>query len=326
VTGVLPAQPSTPPIEAGTSSPAGVAPTAVAVVPDVTSTPVSDAVTIDALTSTVDQVASAPAPVTATAPTTVQGVAEPDTTPVPAVPELVAPVPAVIASPLQLTAPIPDFIVSLQNLLTATTAAVAGLATLPSDLASLFGLTWTAPVSSGVGTVGRSAAAGSPVASPWQIVQLPTGTPGVTYTTTAVTGATAASPTGASPIDLVAALGRASSESGSVGVAPNDAVPAGLKAFFGPAGGLVALVAVSLSMLALAALPGVAGLLASVAAGMRIGYRQAKSRMAMRSSGIARFAVEGPLGVVRSGHLVAFRPRTANVARHRATRNLSSVA
>jgi hypothetical protein len=320
VTGVLPAQPPTSPIEAATPSPAGIVPTAAAVVPDVT--PVSDP-----LTTTVDQVAPAPAPVTTTALTTVQGVVDPVTTGVGALPDPMAPV-SVIASLPQLTAPIPDFIVSLQNLLTATTDAAAGLATLPSELASLFGLTWTAPVSSGAGTRGPLVAAGSPVASPRQIVQHVSGTPSVTDTTTAVTG-----PTAASPIDLVAALGRASSESESARVAPNDAVPARFEAFFGAAGGLVAIVAVSLSMLALAALPGAAGLLASVAAGMRIGYRQAKSQMAIRSSGIARFAVGGPVGIVRSGNLVAFRPRTANVARRPANiarrpvaRNLSSVA
>jgi hypothetical protein len=117
------------------------------------------------------------------------------------------------------------------------------------------------------------------------------------------------------PIDVTAALGLASATSTSARVAPSDVVPGGLQAFFQSAGGVIAIVAVSLSALALAAASGVAGMLASTAAGVRIGYRQAKARMALRASGIARFAVGGPVGVVRSGTLVAFRPRTANVAR-----------
>ncbi|VEG43801.1 Uncharacterised protein [Mycolicibacterium flavescens] len=69
------------------------------------------------------------------------------------------------------------------------------------------------------------------------------------------------------------------------------------------------LVPASLTALAAVALPGVAALLIVAAAGIRVGYRQAKAAVALRASGIARFAGPGPLGVVRSGSMVALRQR-----------------
>jgi hypothetical protein len=80
---------------------------------------------------------------------------------------------------------------------------------------------------------------------------------------------------------------------------------------------------VSLSALAAFALPGVGGLLIICAAGMRVGYRQAKAALAVRSTGIARFARQGPLGVVRSGSLVGLhsrRPRALRVVRPEVSR------
>jgi hypothetical protein len=69
----------------------------------------------------------------------------------------------------------------------------------------------------------------------------------------------------------------------------------------------VVLVSVSLAALAGAALPGVGGLGIFTAAGVRVGYRQAKAGLALQPPGIARFARPGPLGVVRSGSLVEVR-------------------
>ena len=65
----------------------------------------------------------------------------------------------------------------------------------------------------------------------------------------------------------------------------------------------------SLIVLIVAALPGLGGFLIITGAGMRIGYRQAKFSFAMRSSGLARYVRPGPLGVVRSGGLIAVRTR-----------------
>jgi len=71
------------------------------------------------------------------------------------------------------------------------------------------------------------------------------------------------------------------------------------------------------SMLALAALasPGVAGLLLLSLAGMFVGYRQARAASMLRAVGIARFVKAGPLGVVRSGGLVALHARSSTAPR-----------
>ncbi len=74
------------------------------------------------------------------------------------------------------------------------------------------------------------------------------------------------------------------------------------------------LVPVSLWALTTAALPGLGGLLIITAAGVRIGYRQAKAGFVMRATGIAHFAGPGPLGVVRSGSFVELSPRTLRAA------------
>jgi hypothetical protein len=70
------------------------------------------------------------------------------------------------------------------------------------------------------------------------------------------------------------------------------------------------LVPVSLWALTAAALPGLGGLIIITAAGVRIGYRQAKAGFALHASGIAHFAGPGPLGIVRSGSFVELSPRT----------------
>jgi hypothetical protein len=286
VTGVIePApRPLAPTNDTVALNPADVAPTAAAV-------PVVDALasTVNQVASTVDQVASVPASVSTTALTTVQSVVDPVMS-------------GVASLPTNLTAPIPDVISALQSLLTATTDAVTQFTALPTDLASLFGVTGTTPTTGSLGGGGSLVASGWPLAAtPLQLIQL-------------LTDSTIAAPLPmvVPLIDVTTALGLAST---SAAAASSYTVPGGFEAFIQSAGGLIAIVAVSLSALALAAASGVAGMLASTAAGVRIGYRQAKARMALRASGIARFAVGGPVGVVRSGTLVAFRSRTANVAR-----------
>ena len=73
---------------------------------------------------------------------------------------------------------------------------------------------------------------------------------------------------------------------------------------------------VSLAVLAALALPGAGGLTILTAAGVRVGYRQAKAGFVVRTAGIAGFARPGagPLGVVRSGSVVV-RPRASPVVR-----------
>lgn len=78
---------------------------------------------------------------------------------------------------------------------------------------------------------------------------------------------------------------------------------------------------VTLAELALAALPGAAGLLFFFATGISLGHRQAKFGFAMASSGAVRFAVRGPLGVVRNGSSVSVHSRrSASGARSDAKR------
>src|SRR6185437_16959851 len=61
--------------------------------------------------------------------------------------------------------------------------------------------------------------------------------------------------------------------------------------------------------LATVALPGAGGLVVLTAAGVHVGYRQAKAGFVVQAAGIGCFARPGPLGVVRSGSLVVVRPR-----------------
>lgn len=69
------------------------------------------------------------------------------------------------------------------------------------------------------------------------------------------------------------------------------------------------LVPLSLWALATGALPGLVGLIVVFGVGARVGYRQAKAGFALSVAGIGRFAGPGPLGVVRSGSLVAVHQR-----------------
>jgi hypothetical protein len=66
---------------------------------------------------------------------------------------------------------------------------------------------------------------------------------------------------------------------------------------------------VSLKDLALAALPGIAGLMFLFALGVGLGHRQARFTFSLDTGGALRFAVHGPLGVVRSGQLISVRTR-----------------
>ena len=67
---------------------------------------------------------------------------------------------------------------------------------------------------------------------------------------------------------------------------------------------------VSLKDLALAALPGIAGLLFFLATGVGLGHRQARFSFALETSG-ARLAPRGPLGLVGSGSRVRMRSTTS---------------
>ncbi len=226
--------------------------------------------------------------------------------------------------------PVRDAITSLQTMLTTVVGAVSQV---PSDFYAMLGI----PVSSGppqslIGGSGTltsrtvNAPTGGPLVAPHGVeaphdvapadgslfgTMAPGPAPGKVTTSGAV-----------QPLSV----------SGTVPLAP-AAAPASARSIFEHVIEAV-LVPASLTALAAVALPGVGALLVVAAAGVRVGYRQAKAGLALRASGIARFAGSGPLGVVRSGSMVALRqrargPRTKRAVcpeAERAARGLERVA
>ena len=186
-------------------------------------------------------------------------------------------------------------------MLTSATGAVAPVTQIPADFAALFGTAGVPP------TGGRPNGV-----TPWPSTttlteSVPTARPfagerGVIGTD----GTAAATATPAS--GATHAIAEASSVNANARSKPGDAMSEGLRTFFHSYGALV--IAASLSALAAAALPGLIAFLLPTVAGVGVGYRQAKAGLAVRASGIARFAGSGPIGIVRSGSFVALRSGT----------------
>jgi hypothetical protein len=285
------------------------------------------------VTDVVAPVNKAVAPVTdAVAPATNAVTPVPDVVaPVPdvvaPVPDVVAPVPDVVAPVPGVVAPVPDVagllqnvvrsvlspvaqgsdvIAAIQQMLTSVAGVVVPLTQLPSDLSALLGVP-------GVEPSGRhSAAAYAPMlAAPLGPSHLPLGPPlaGIPGLPLAGNAIGAASLGG---IATTTRLGAESSAPEKAPLAPNGATSRNKQSFFQKAVRDV-LIPASLSALAAMALPGVGGLLVLTAAGVRVGYRQAKAGFAMRATGVARFAGPGPLGVVRTGSSVVVRPLALRV-------------
>ncbi|MGE2720341.1 hypothetical protein [Mycolicibacterium celeriflavum] len=227
--------------------------------------------------------------------------------------------------------PVIDAITSLQTMVTT----VAGVVTrVPSDFYAMLGIPSStgAPQSliGGSGTLDArkvNAPTGGPLAVPHPVEAAPVVAPaegGSLFGTMAPPLA----PEKVSTTGTVAPL----SVSGTVPLKTAAAAPSA-KSIFEHVVEAV-LVPASLTALAAVALPGVGALLVVAAAGVRVGYRQAKAALALRASGIARFAGPGPLGVVRSGSMVALRqrargPRTKRAVcpeAERAARGLDRVA
>jgi hypothetical protein len=230
-------------------------------------------------------------------------------------------VPGVVASPPTSPTPIADVITLVQEMLISVTNAVVPLVLLPSDLSSLLlGMTPVTAVATVGGGVGAAASApvrttpGShrlevPPAFLFGGAPLPDNVP----------------PPPATLLDI-ATTGppRESPASGIASPAQNVVEQTGLGSFLEHTVSAM-LVPASLSALAAVALPGVGGLLIICAIGMRFGYRQAKALLAVRRAGIACFAGPGPLGVVRSGSLIALRSRASRVVRPQTARAASVV-
>ena len=244
----------------------------------------------------------------------VPNVVAPITDVVAPVPDVAAPVTNVVAPVPDVVAPVSDIIALTQDMLTSVAGAVVPLTQLQSDLYSfLLGIAGAEPVVArlgGVAGAGMSAAADASVASRLSLVlpldgisRLPlAGISGVPL---------AGNTTGVATLDVIA-LGRASSLPGMAPLAPHGARPTGVQSFIEEA--CEVLLRASLWALAAVALPGAGGLVILTAAGVRVGYRQAKAGFDLRAAGIARFAGPGPLGV-RSGSLVVVRSGSLSVVR-----------
>jgi len=221
-----------------------------------------------------------------------------------AAPDQVAPVPAAVAPVPNLVAPVSD------------------------------GITGVEPVVDAWGRI--DSAAPSAAVNAWVASELPqlwafAGIPGMPVADIA----TGVAPLGGIAASIFAAMTPVGEASSLPGLAQSFFRPASsgplltgtgsLSGLAAPSGGVAGLMIlnaagvlpISLAALAVLALPGAGGLTILTAAGVRVGYRQAKAGSAVRTAGIAGFARPGavPLGVVRSGSLVVIRPRSLRIIR-----------
>ena len=223
-------------------------------------------------------------------------------------------VPGVLAGARGAENPLGDVIASLQSMLGEVNDAVAPLALVPGDLYSLMvagiAASTVEPVdlTSSPGLSAAATAGLTPPSPPFTGPILPIGPGGgMPLLGDVIAPATLG---GIAAAGLSADLSLSGTAPLAVGGAgPTDALSFlehTVKAVLAPA---------SLTALAAFALPGIAGLLIICGAGMRLGYRQAKAALAVRTNGISRFARQGPLGVVRSGSQVALHPRRQRTLR-----------
>jgi hypothetical protein len=227
-------------------------------------------------------------------------------------------VPGVVASLPTSATPVADVITLVQEMLTSVTNVVVQVLQVPSDLASLLlGMTPVTAAATVGGGVGAAASAPLLATPASQRLDVPP--------TLLFGGARLPA-----NIALLATVGDIATTgvphelpvSGIASPAQNVVEKTGLASFLEHTVSAI-LVPASLSALAAVALPGVGGLLIICVVGMRFGYRQAKALLEVRRAGIACFAGPGPLGVVRSGSLIALRPRASRVVRPEAQRAAS---
>jgi hypothetical protein len=204
--------------------------------------------------------------------------------------------------------PLTDVITAVQMMLSAVVNAVAEVAQVPKDLLGMFGI----PAGEGVraplfgsGSVGHVSRV--PVDTPLfgNEVQLPQ--------VAAVNAPLFGNVVQAADFGGVATVGLSHQLAAGLEPAPSSVSPA-TSSFLDNVVRSV-LVPASLTALAAIAVPGIAGLLIVCIAGIRVGYRQAKAGLALKLSGIARFAGPGPMGVVRSGSMITLHSRTSRLTR-----------
>ena len=219
---------------------------------------------------------------------------------------------AMMALPTSPT-PVTDAITTIQEMLTSVTNAIVTLTQLPSDLYALYApySVQSVPAVTATRTVGGGVNPYADALVPATLASQPLEVPPIFL------AGGMALPADIAPLATLGEIPTTglSNELPASGIAPpaqDVIVQSGLGSFLEHT--ISALfVPASLSALAAVALPGIGGLLLICALGMRIGYRQAKALFEVRRAGIACFAGPGPLGVVRSGSLIALHPRASGV-------------
>lgn len=234
-----------------------------------------------------------------------------------AVGDTVISLPTLLASLPTSSTPITDVLTYLQASLTAVGGALIPLAALPGEVANAvlsLGANLSDPVASplsaGPATSYLSGVGLDAPVTPTTVIGDPSPRNPVTF---ALRGGFAAPPAATEPAPPVAAP-----------TAPAPGSPISTPLLI--TGALAALlISASLWALFAAALPGLGGLAAFGATGMRIGYRQAKAGTALYRTDLARFAPRGPIGVVRSDSLVSVRRRWGGTDEQPAKRHLRLV-
>jgi hypothetical protein len=247
----------------------------------------------------------------------VSPVVEPVTNAVATVVNVVGSVPAAMMALPTSPTPVTDVITTIQEMLTSATNAVVTLMQLPADLYSAYSLL-SVPAATATTSVGGGVSpdANAPVLARRASQSL--------EVAPIFLAGGMALPADIAPLETLGDIATTGLRnqlpaSGIASPAQNVIVQSGLGSFLEHTVSAL-FVPASLSALAAVALPGVGGLLIICGLGMRIGYRQAKALFEVRRAGIACFAGPGPLGVVRSGSLIALRPRAVGVRQDRALR------
>jgi hypothetical protein len=215
------------------------------------------------------------------------------------------------------TLPLAAVIATVRYLLRAAVVVpLVHLRQLRHDLALLFAVTGADPVLGGHAPVPVGVGLSTAVQVPLGLESSPVRP--ITIPVNLMSSATSVDAITRTPLGAITAMkGARASDAPPPGSAPKPPTPdepvsASVQSFISDVGREL-LRSPTLMALAVAALPGVGGLVILTAAGVRLGYRQAKAGLAMRTAGIARFAHTGPLGVVRSESLVYVRPRKSRV-------------
>lgn len=295
-----------------TPTPTNLSPTAEpAVVASDSNVPASDGNGAAATSTVATSTSNVVAPVTTTIQQLVNAVQ-------PSVNAITSPANTVAAAPAQVTAPTPmaGVITSVQYIINTVAGVVGPLIKTATDIYALLGVqSATAPLIGESGVPTFTADHGGPLFGP-QVAPWAPAVPAAAFSGPLFGTMTPPQPPVLGAVAKSSALVQQLSLSGMAPLAPEGIRPADTRTLLEHVVSAV-LVPASLTALAAFALPGIGGLLVVIAFGVRVGYRQAKAGLALRASGVARFAGGGPLGVVRSGSLVSLhtrRPRANRVA------------